>query len=81
MYNVHCNNTIVSRIQRACMIQFNAYGVIDNLYQKTVHFSKLKLHVLLHVDYRVYANRTQAKKIITILNFVRFFGKGRHTLH
>ena len=31
--------------------------------------------------YRVYANRTQAKKIITILTFTRFSGKGRHTLH
>ena len=91
IYNVHvhCNNTIVNQIQRTCMIQFNArnqhlrililYGVIDNLYQKTVHFSKLKLRVLL--DYRVYANRTQAKKKITILNFVRFSGRGRHALH
>ena len=26
-------------------------------------------------------NRTQAKKIITILNFAQFSGKGRHALH
>ena len=31
--------------------------------------------------YRVYANRTQAKKIIMILILARFSGKGRHTLH
>ena len=32
--------------------------------------------------YCVYLNRTQAKKIIfTILNFVRFSGKGHHALH
>ena len=39
-----------------------------------------------HVDLsspiiRVYANRTQAKKIIAILILARFSGKGRHTLH
>ena len=33
------------------------------------------------VHYRVYANRTQAKKIITILTFARFSGKGRYLLH
>ena len=33
------------------------------------------------VEYRVCSNRTQAKKIITILNFARFSGKGRHPLH
>ena len=27
------------------------------------------------------ANRTQGKKIITISNFGRFSGKGRHALH
>ena len=32
-------------------------------------------------QYRVYANRTQAKKIIPILNFAQFSGKGCHTLH
>ena len=32
-------------------------------------------------NYRAYANRMQAKKIITNLNFVWFSGKGRHTLH
>ena len=37
----------------------------------TMHHSQL--------NYRVYSNRTQAK--ITILMFVRFSGKGRHTLH
>ena len=26
-------------------------------------------------EYRVYANRMQAKKVLTILNFVRFFVK------
>ena len=31
--------------------------------------------------YRVYANRTQAEKIITILNFAQFSGKGRHALY
>ena len=33
------------------------------------------------IEYRVYANRMQAKKIITILILVRFSGKGRHILH
>ena len=32
-------------------------------------------------SYRVYSNRTQAKKIITILTFARFSGKGRQSLH
>ena len=31
--------------------------------------------------YRVCANRTQVKRIITILPFARFSGKGRHNLH
>ena len=31
--------------------------------------------------YRVYSNRTQAKKIIMILTFARFSGKGRQLLH
>ena len=31
--------------------------------------------------YRVYSNRMQAKKIITILTFARFSGEGRHPLH
>ena len=31
--------------------------------------------------YCVYSNRTQAKKIITILTFARFSGKGRQSLH
>ena len=35
---------------------------------------------LMIIGYRVYANRTQAKKIITILNFARFSGKGRHAI-
>ena len=30
--------------------------------------------------YRVYSNRTQAKKIIAILTFARFSGKGRQLL-
>ena len=33
------------------------------------------------IDYRIYSNRTQAKKIITILTFARFSGKGRQSLH
>ena len=32
-------------------------------------------------DYHVYAIRMQAKKIISILIFTRFSGKGRHPLH
>ena len=31
-------------------------------------------------NYRVYSNRMQAKKIIMILTFVQFSGKGRHSL-
>ena len=40
-------------------------------------------HTLYSINYRyhVYANRTQAKKIIMILNFARFSGKGHHALH
>ena len=40
-----------------------------------------------YVDYlmatkiNIYANRTQAKKIITILNFAQFSGKNCHVLH
>ena len=33
-----------------------------------------------HLKYCVYANRMQAKKIITILILARFSGKGRHIL-
>ena len=36
--------------------------------------------VAFHV-HGVYANRTQAKKIITILILARFSGIGRHNLH
>ena len=31
--------------------------------------------------YRVYSNRTQVKKIITIFTFTQFSGKGRQSLH
>ena len=47
------------------------YG--DALYSGAKVMSK---HII-----RVYANRTQAKKIITILTFAWFSGKGRYTLH
>ena len=42
----------------------------------------LELHYTHTIQrYCVYSNRTQAKKIITILTFARFSGKGRQLLH
>ena len=35
----------------------------------------------LSLYYQVYSNGIQAKKVITISTFVRFSGKGHHTLH
>ena len=37
--------------------------------------------ILNFTAYCVYANKTQAKKIIMILTFALFSGKGRHTLY
>ena len=39
------------------------------------------VHGINNDTYRVYSNRTQAKKIITTLTFARFSGKGRQLLH
>ena len=32
-------------------------------------------------EHTVFMNKTQAKNIITILNFAQFSGKGRHAFH
>ena len=47
----------------------------------SVEFVERSLNFYHAYNYRVYSNRTQAKKIIKILNFARFSGKGRHNLH
>ena len=41
---------------------------------------KVFYRIILWGEYRVYANRTRAKKI-TILNFARFSGRDCHVLH
>ena len=57
------------------------HGKKSPLPVEVVGVALIVYNVTIHVTYRVYSNRMQAKKIITILTFAQFSDNGRHLLH
>ena len=57
----------------ACKYKYNKQD--DNTQELKLMSMNLAMH-----NYRVYDNKTQANKMITILTFAQFSGKGHHSL-